>query len=71
MSERETPSAWRKSSFSLNTDCAEWRYTATRVYLRNSGDPVERILEFTHSEWRAFIAGVRHGEADLDGSEDC
>jgi hypothetical protein len=66
MSEREIPSTWRKSSFSQNTDCAEWSRTETRVYLRNSGDAAERVLEFTHAEWSAFIEGVKSGEADLD-----
>jgi hypothetical protein len=66
MSERESPSTWRKSSFSQNVDCAEWSCTETRVYLRNSSDPSEQILEFTHAEWRAFVEGVKSGEADLD-----
>ena len=71
MSERETPSSWRKSSFSYNTDCAEWSFTEARVYLRNSGDPDGRTLEFTHAEWRAFVAGVKSGEADLNPAGDC
>jgi hypothetical protein len=66
MSEHETPSTWRKSSFSQNIDCAEWSFTETRVYLRNSSDPSEHKLEFTYAEWRAFIEGVKSGEADLD-----
>jgi hypothetical protein len=68
MSERETSSTWRKSSFSQNVDCAEWRFTETRVYLRNSGDLSERILEFTHAEWQAFLEGVKSGEADLNAT---
>ena len=70
MSEHETPSTWFKSSFSQNTDCAEWSCTETRVYLRNSGDPTGRMLQFTHAEWRAFVEGVKSGEADLTVAED-
>ena len=65
MNERETPLTWHKSSFSQNVDCAEWSRTETHVYLRNSGDPAGRVLEFTHTEWWAFIEGVKSGEADL------
>ena len=65
MSQRETPSTWRKSSFSQNGDCAELSWTGTHVYLRNTGDHAERILEFTHAEWQAFIQGVKSGEADF------
>jgi hypothetical protein len=65
MSERETPSGWRKSSFSTGGDCVEWAPTETQVYVRASGDPSGATLEFTHPQWQAFIAGVKSGEADL------
>ena len=69
MSERKTPSAWQKSSFSMSGDCVEWRYSKTFVHVRSSKDPSGRTLEFTHSEWRAFVAGVKSGEADLNAIE--
>jgi Domain of unknown function (DUF397) len=65
MVEGKTPSGWRKSSFSTGGDCVEWVPTKTHVHLRASDDPSGPTLEFTHSQWLAFIAGVKSGEADL------
>lgn len=65
MSERETLSAWRKSSFSANGACIEWRCAENYVYVRDSKDPSGGVLKFTCPEWRAFVAGVKAGEADL------
>jgi Domain of unknown function (DUF397) len=56
---------WRKSTFSQNGDCAQWMPTETAVYLRHSKDPSGPVLEFTPAEWRAFVDGVKSGEADL------
>jgi len=69
MSEHETPSLWRKSSFSRNGDCVEWQPAKRAVLLRTSKEPCGPILEFTYSEWRAFIAGVKSGEADLNDGQ--
>jgi len=33
--------------------------------LRHSQDRTGPELVLTHSEWAAFIAGIKHGEADL------
>ena len=66
MSEHETPSAWRKSSFSQGGDCVEWSYSKSAVYLRDSKDPSRRTIEFTHSEWRAFIEKVKSGDSDFN-----
>jgi hypothetical protein len=65
----EMPSTWHKSSFSQGGDCVEWARTKELIHVRNSNDPSGRTLDFTHSEWQAFINGVKAGEADLD-SED-
>jgi Domain of unknown function (DUF397) len=57
---------WRKSSFSQTGDSVEWAGDGDHVYVRDSkGDPRD-VLKFTYSEWQAFIAGVRSGEAELD-----
>jgi Domain of unknown function (DUF397) len=69
LSEQGTPSTWRKSSFSQGGDCVEWRHGDSVVYLRASKDPHGAVLEFTHREWQAFTAGVKHGEADLTTPE--
>lgn len=65
MGEHETSPTWYKSSFSQNTDCAEWRYSEHLVFFRNSKDPSGPVIKFTHAEWRAFINAVKSGEADL------
>jgi hypothetical protein len=57
---------WRKSKHSGGSDCVQWRRTSSDVVLvRDSKDPSGPVLSFTHSEWRAFVAGVKDGEADL------
>jgi len=66
MGEDEMPPLWRKSSFSQSGDCVEWIYSEALVHVRNSKDPSGHALEFTHSEWQAFISGVKSGEADLN-----
>ena len=70
MSESEAPWSWRRSSFSQSGDCVEWNYSESFVYVRTSKNPLGQVLQFTHSEWRAFIAGAKSGEADLDAEED-
>lgn len=66
MSEREAPSGWRKSSFSMQGDCVEWRFADGHVYVRHSNSPGKAPVRYTYSEWEAFILGVKAGEADLD-----
>lgn len=62
---------WRKSSRSPSTDCVEVRFGQHRVHVRDSKDQPGPTLEFTYSEWRAFLSGVRAGEFDLpDGLEE-
>jgi hypothetical protein len=58
-------SHWRKSSFSAEGDCLEWAMGPSSVRLRDSKDPTGPQLVLNHSEWAAFIAGIKHGEADL------
>jgi hypothetical protein len=56
--------AWRKSTESLNGDCVEVAPLPSGVAVRDSKNPAGPMLEFTHSEWRAFIAGANKGEFD-------
>ncbi len=65
MGEGDMPSAWRKSSLSQSGDCAEWARSGMHMYMRNSKDATGPVLRFTLAEWRAFIDGVKAGEADL------
>jgi Domain of unknown function (DUF397) len=69
MSNHETPSAWRKSTFSQGGDCVEWRFADSSIFMRTSKDPSGPVLKFSYSEWRAFIAGVKDGQADLDSAD--
>ena len=55
---------WRKSSESLNGDCVEVASLPDGVAVRDSKNPDGAMLEFTHSEWRAFLLGANKGEFD-------
>lgn len=61
------PAAWRKSSASGNggNDCVEVAFTDDGVLVRHSRNASGPMLSFTHSEWRAFIAGAQNGEFEL------
>ena len=62
---------WRKSSFSGNggASCVEVAGHDGMILVRDTKDrgkgPVQR---YTPDEWRAFVAGVRNGEFDLNES---
>ena len=62
---------WRKSSFSGGNGggCVEVADHDGLILVRDTKDggngPVHR---YTHSEWAAFVAGVRNGEFDLNES---
>ena len=64
MDEDPTTQAWRKSTFSGEGDCAEWLVTGDQVFIRHSRHRDGHVLVFTRSEWLAFVAGVKDGEAD-------
>ena len=60
---------WQKSLASQPSgDCVEVAFTDESVLLRNSQDQQGALLSFSHSEWTAFLTGVRRGEFDLPGS---
>ena len=65
MSDGEQQARWRKSSFSNSGDCLEWRIDSDRVSLRDSTGESPGELHLSHSQWRAFLAAVKAGEADL------
>jgi hypothetical protein len=64
MNTDETPVTWRKSSYSQGGDCVEVTCNSTRIFIRDSKDSYGRALEFTASEWAAFIGHIRSGCAD-------
>lgn len=57
---------WIKSSLSgYAGDCVEVAgLTGDRIRVRDSKDPKGPVLNFTTSEWDAFIGGVYNGEFD-------
>jgi Domain of unknown function (DUF397) len=59
---------FRKSSYSgaVNNNCVEVGFVTAEVLMRDSKDPKGPVLHFTPDEWRAFTAGVKAGEFDLD-----
>ena len=67
MAKARNDMAWRKSSASGGGgDCVEVAFGADGgVYVRDSKAPDQQVLAFTHSEWTAFLTGVRNGEFDL------
>ncbi|HUZ22331.1 MAG TPA: DUF397 domain-containing protein [Streptosporangiaceae bacterium] len=62
---------WRKSSFSGNGggNCVEVGQAADgTILVRDTKDRGGAAHRYTPAEWRAFVAGVRNGEFDLDES---
>jgi Domain of unknown function (DUF397) len=69
MNEFDKPvAAFRKSSFSGsgNPNCVEVGFVTAEVMLRDSKHQDGPVLRFTTDEWKAFLAGVKAGEFDLD-----
>jgi hypothetical protein len=62
---------WRKSSYSGGNggECVEvGQADDGAILVRDTKDRSKIPHRFTGAEWRAFIAGVRNGEFDLDES---
>jgi hypothetical protein len=62
---------WRKSSFSGNGggSCVEVGQAADgTILVRDTKDRSRAPHRYTLAEWRAFVAGMRNGEFDLDES---
>lgn len=58
--------SWRKSSASASGDCVEVALASNSVLIRDSKKRRPHVLEFTFSEWQAFLSGVRAGEFALE-----
>jgi predicted secreted Zn-dependent protease len=61
--------SWRKSSVSASGDCVEVALASGSILVRDSKQRKPYVLEFTSTEWQAFLSGVRAGEFDLDNLE--
>jgi Domain of unknown function (DUF397) len=69
---RQRPSfgpSWFKSSLSFSSgNCVEVaEMPQGTIGVRNSRHAQGPVLQFTPSEWKAFLAGVRNGEFDKLG----
>ena len=59
-----THATWRKSTHSDTNGCVEVAFVEGRVAVRDSKDRAGPVLEFTRTEWEAFLTGVARGEFD-------
>lgn len=55
---------FKSTRSAANGDCVEVAFTDSGVSVRDSKNPAGSTLEFTRSEWAAFVTGVRSGEFD-------
>jgi hypothetical protein len=57
---------WRKATASNQGNCVEVSGTSTGVFVRDTKNRRGPVLQFTHSEWQAFLTGVHGGEFTVD-----
>jgi uncharacterized protein DUF397 len=56
---------WRKSWASNSGGCVEVAFVeGDEVLVRDSKAPHGAVLRFNHTEWSAFLQGVRSGQFD-------
>lgn len=61
------PATFKTSSFCLDGSCVAVAGDPDGgVLVTSTATPDAGVLSFTAEEWRAFVAGVRNGEFDLD-----
>lgn len=56
---------WHKSTFSSANGCVEVAFLDDGVAVRDSKHRGGAVLEFSHTEWAAFLLGVAAGEFNL------
>jgi Domain of unknown function (DUF397) len=57
---------WRTSSLCGNDGCVEVAISENRAFVRSSKDITGTYLVFEAAEWKAFLAGARNYEFDID-----
>jgi Domain of unknown function (DUF397) len=56
---------WYKSSYSSDVgNCVEIAQLPGGPVVRDSKNPDDAMLTFSHAEWAAFVAGIRGGQFD-------
>jgi hypothetical protein len=64
---RQSTLHWRKSSANgSNGECVEIACTGPALLVRDSSQPSGVLLEFTPTQWSAFLNRVRGGEPNSD-----
>lgn len=56
--------AWRVSSTCESAACVKVARRGDRVLVASTSQPAGPVSEFTHDEWREFLAGAKLGEFD-------
>jgi hypothetical protein len=56
---------WHKSTFSNANGCVEVAFLDDGVAVRDSKSRDGAVLEFSNTEWAAFLLGVAAGEFNL------
>jgi len=58
---------FKKSSYCQDGGCIEVATSqdGSVVYVRDNKKPNQEPLEFTNSEWRVFVKGVKNNEFDI------
>jgi Domain of unknown function (DUF397) len=57
---------FRKSRFSGSNGCVEVAFLEDGVAVRDAKHREGAVLEFSRTEWAAFLRGVAAGEFDLE-----
>ena len=66
--DRSAPLMWRKSTTSIQGECVEVAFDEQAVAIRDSKDRCGPALVFSAHAWRTFLAKVKAGEIQPDGS---
>jgi Domain of unknown function (DUF397) len=56
---------WTRSGACADAACVEVHTVADMVHVRDSKNPDQPALAFTHDEWQAFLEGAKAGEFDV------
>jgi pyocin large subunit-like protein len=57
---------WRTSSLCGTDACVEVAISDNKAFVRSSKDTASGYLVFDAVEWRAFLAGAKNHEFDID-----
>jgi uncharacterized protein DUF397 len=62
---QEVPCRWTRSPRCDSNACVEVADVDGAVVVRNSKKPAGPTLAFSREAWKAFLAGVKHGDFDF------